>query len=122
MDSWRSLRAILALGLVALSMATVFAASAAAATVLPYGANDAGGFRNVLPPGENGLLTASQLLKARGLEHILPPHYADQQQLYEGLVYGSPTLTEEQIPLYFKDATFGVPPAKSNPRSTPGRG
>ncbi|HYC82561.1 MAG TPA: penicillin acylase family protein, partial [Solirubrobacterales bacterium] len=39
----------------------------------------------------------------------LPPHYADQQQLYEGLVYGSPTLSDEQIPLYFKDATFGVP-------------
>ena len=118
MDSWRSLRAILAFGLVALTT-TVFAASAAAATVQPYGANDAGGFRNVLPPGENGLVATSQLLKARGIEHILPPHYADQQQLYEGLVYGSPTLTEDQIPLYFKDATFGVPPGEVESSTDP---
>ena len=35
--------------------AILFAGSAAANAVQPYGWNDAGGFRNVLPPGENGL-------------------------------------------------------------------
>ena len=108
LDCWRSLRATLALCLVALTT-TAFAAAASAAVVQPYGTNDAGGFRNVLPPGENGLDNLQQVLKFRGFEHILPPHFADQQPLYENLVYGAPTLTEAQIPLYYKDATFGVP-------------
>ena len=50
----------------------------------------------------------------------LPPHFADQQPLYENLVYGSPTLTDAQVPDFFKDATFGVPPGQAastvNPR------
>ena len=85
------------------------AVSSAQAASLPYGANDAGGFRNVLPPGENGLATLSQIFAFRG-NGILPPHFADQQPLYENLVYGSPTLSDDQIPAYFKDATFGVQP------------
>ncbi|MEX2105999.1 MAG: penicillin acylase family protein [Solirubrobacterales bacterium] len=80
----------------------------ATAAPTPYGTNDAGGFRNVLPPGENGLDNLVQLFEFRG-PGILPPHFADQQPLYENLVYGSPELTEAQIPNYFKDATFGVP-------------
>jgi acyl-homoserine lactone acylase PvdQ len=80
----------------------------AGAAVEPYGANDAGGFRNVLPPGENGLDNLTQLFEFKGLGK-LPPHFADQQPLYENLVYGAPGLTEAQIPNYYKDATFGVP-------------
>ena len=41
-------------------------ASAGAAAPQPYGTNDAGGFRNVLPPGENGLDTLPQLFAFRG--------------------------------------------------------
>ena len=82
--------------------------SSAAAAPQPYGTNDAGGFRNVLPPGENGLDNFQQLLEFKG-PGTLPPHYADQQPLYENLLYASPTLTESQIPNYYKDATFGVP-------------
>jgi acyl-homoserine lactone acylase PvdQ len=81
---------------------------AAAAAPQPYGTNDAGGFRNVLPPGENGLDNLPQLLAFKG-QGLLPPHFADQQPLYENLLYGAPTLTEATIPDYFKDATFGVP-------------
>ena len=33
----------------------------------PYGTNDAGGFRNVLPPGENGLDTLAQIFSFRGI-------------------------------------------------------
>jgi acyl-homoserine lactone acylase PvdQ len=80
----------------------------AAAAPAPYGTNDSGGFRNVLPPGENGLDNFNQLLAFKG-PGLLPPHYADQQPLYENLLYASPSLTESQIPAYFKDATFGVP-------------
>ena len=41
----------------------------AEAAVQPYGTNDAGGFRNVLPPGENGLDTFGDVVafKATGL-------------------------------------------------------
>jgi acyl-homoserine lactone acylase PvdQ len=80
----------------------------AAAAPQPYGTNDAGGFRSVLPPGENGLDNFQQLLEFKG-PHKLPPHFADQQPLYENLLYAAPTLTEAQIPGYYKDATFGVP-------------
>lgn len=94
------------LAVVALLLAVV--PVSAAATPAPYGANDAGGVRNVLPPGENGLATLGQILSFRGTG-ALPPHFADQQPLYENLLYASPGLTEDQIPNYFKDATFGVP-------------
>ncbi|HWC07483.1 MAG TPA: penicillin acylase family protein, partial [Solirubrobacterales bacterium] len=67
------------------------------------------GFRNVLPPGENGLGTTLDIIKGKSPSKPLPPHFADQQALYENLVYASPTLTDDQIPNYFKDATFGVP-------------
>ncbi|MFN8162496.1 MAG: penicillin acylase family protein [Solirubrobacterales bacterium] len=105
-----AVRAALVLASVSLA-ALSLAPGAVAATPAPYGTNDAGGFRNVLPPGENGLDNVQQLFSFRG-QGLLPPHFADQQPLYENLVYGSPTLTEGQIPNYFKDATFGVPPGQ----------
>jgi acyl-homoserine lactone acylase PvdQ len=98
----RALPLILSLG------ALLALPAAASAAAQPFGTNDAGGFRNVLPPGENGLDTVQQLFEFRG-QKVLPPHFADQQPLYENLLYGSPTLTESQIPNYYKDATFGVP-------------
>ena len=83
------------------------ARAAAGVPVGPYGTNDAGGFRNVLPAGENGLDSATQLAEFE-LTGTYPPHFADQLPLYANLLYASPTLTREQIPSYFKDATFGV--------------
>ncbi len=83
------------------------ARAAAGVPVEPYGTNDAGGFRNVLPAGENGLDSATQLAEFE-LTGTYPPHFADQLPLYANLLYASPTLTREQIPSYFKDATFGV--------------
>jgi acyl-homoserine lactone acylase PvdQ len=73
----------------------------------PFGTNDAGGFRNVLPAGEGGLDNAGQLAEFQ-LHGTYPPHFTDQLPLYAGLLYASPTLTREQIPSYYKDATFGV--------------
>jgi acyl-homoserine lactone acylase PvdQ len=81
--------------------------AAAQAPVQPYGTNDAGGFRNVLPAGENGLDNAAQLAEFQATG-TYPPHFKDQLPLYAGLPYASPTLTHEQIGSYFKDATFGV--------------
>jgi acyl-homoserine lactone acylase PvdQ len=93
----------------AIVAALIAAAPAAAALPQPYGTNDAGGFRNVLPPGENGLDTAPQLATFQ-LNGTYPPHWMDQQPLYNRLIYAAPTLTDAQIPNYFKDATFGVRP------------
>jgi acyl-homoserine lactone acylase PvdQ len=96
------------LGLAIAAMVLCSAAAAAAEVpVQPYGTNDAGGFRNVLPAGENGLDNAAQLAEFQ-LNGTYPPHFKDQLPLYAGLIYASPTLTPEQIPTYYKDATFGV--------------
>jgi acyl-homoserine lactone acylase PvdQ len=104
----RAWRFAVALTLAILALSGIWTSVAGAATPAPYGANDAGGFRNVLPPGENGLDNFQQLLEFKGPGR-LPPHFADQQPLYENLLYAAPMLTESQIPNYFKDATFGVP-------------
>jgi acyl-homoserine lactone acylase PvdQ len=82
----------------------------AASLPQPYGHNDAGGFRNVLPPGENGFDNSTDFgaFESKGQ---IPAHFADQLPLYRDLVYADPKLTNAQVDKYFKDATFGV---KSN--------
>jgi acyl-homoserine lactone acylase PvdQ len=99
-------------------LALALAVPSAQAAPQPYGTNDAGGFRSVLPPGENGLDSLQQLFAFKGAG-ALPPHFADQQPLYEGLLYAAPTLTDAQVPTYFKDATFGVPPGQLESTVTP---
>src|SRR4051795_7311260 len=89
--------------------AVLLAATTAYAEPQPYGTNDAGGFRNVLPPGEAGTDNALQLAQFEG-NGSRPAHWDDQQKLYENLVLASPGLTHDQIGDYFKDATFGVKP------------
>ncbi len=83
------------------------ASAAGEVPVEPYGTNDAGGFRNVLPAGENGLVNATQVAEFE-FNGTFPPHFTDQLPFYANLLHASPTLTREQIPSYFKDATFGV--------------
>jgi acyl-homoserine lactone acylase PvdQ len=96
--------------LAAAATAIAAPAAGAAADVAPYGTNDAGGFLNVLPPGQAGVDNALQLgaFRASGAR---PLHWDDQMKLYTDLLYASPTLKHEQIGDYFKDATFGVKPA-----------
>ena len=60
--------------------------AAAAVEVEPYGANDAGGFRNVLPAGENGLDNATQLAEFE-FNGTYPPHFADQLEDWLGQGY-----------------------------------
>jgi acyl-homoserine lactone acylase PvdQ len=91
----------------AIGLGASVAPAVAQAPVQPYATNDAGGFRNVLPSGENGLDNAQQLAEFQ-LTKKYPPHYTDQLPLYANLLHGSPTLTHAQIADYFKDATFGV--------------
>src|SRR4051794_9482535 len=75
-----------------------------------YRANDAGGFLNVLPPGENGFDNALDLaqFEANGTR---PKNADDQLPLYRDLLTGYPKLTTNaDLAPYFKDASFGVNP------------
>ncbi|MEA2435511.1 MAG: hypothetical protein QOF65_67, partial [Thermoleophilaceae bacterium] len=75
----------------------------------PYGTNDSGGFRNVLPPGENGTDNIADFTRYQS-DGTRPPHFDDQLKLYTDLLYASPKLRHSQLPSFFKDATFGVKP------------
>src|SRR5436190_18018378 len=92
--------------------------AAIARAVDPSGAHDARGFRNILPAGENGTDNAAELgaFEASG---DYPPHWTDQQPLYDGLIQGSPRLTNKRIGNYYKDATFGVKPPDVESTETP---
>ncbi len=85
----------------------------------PYGANDGGGFRNILPPGENGFDNAAQLAAFEATKTARPPHNDDQLAMYSNLIYAAPGLTEAQIPNYYKDATFGVQPGDVESTESP---
>src|SRR4051812_30779105 len=75
----------------------------------PYGTNDSGGFRNVLPPGENGLDNITDFTRYQA-DGTYPQHFDDQLKLYTDLLYASPRLKHSQLGSYYKDATFGVKP------------
>ena len=90
-------------------------AAAAAPEPQPYGTNDAGGFLNILPPGQNGHADAGQVIAFSGLGSVFgsgnaptPPHARDQLERYANLVYASPTLDPAQLTDFYKDAGFGV--------------
>src|SRR3954468_17527677 len=74
-----------------------------------YRENDAGGFRNVLPPGENGFANAADLaaFEANGSH---PAHSDDQLPLYRDLLTGYRFLDDAGVHRYFKHASFGVRP------------
>src|SRR5436309_12691983 len=79
----------------------------ARADVQPYGTNDAGGFRNVLPAGEAGTDNAAQFAQFEATGQR-PAHWDDQLPLYSDLLYASPPLTDADVPRFFTDTTFGV--------------
>src|SRR3954454_1803546 len=104
---------------VALTLVIAMALAAPAhAAVAPYGSDDAGGFRNVLPAGEAGTDNAADLVAFTG-GGTRPAHWADQQPLYENLLYASPGLTHEQVADYYKDATFGVRDGETESTESP---
>lgn len=99
-------RSLIALAAVAVLLPAATAQGAPPAAQ-PYQANDAGGFRNVLPPGSNGLVNGADLLEFL-TTGARPPHNNDQFGMYNDLVYATPGLQASQIDDYFKDASFGV--------------
>ena len=109
-------------GRAALAIATALAvsliaggAALAAPSPQPYGKNDAGGFLNILPPGQNGHADAGQVIAFSALGSVFgsgnappPPHARDQLDRYANLVYESPTLDPARLTDFYKDASFGV--------------
>src|SRR3954464_2205491 len=75
-----------------------------------YRENDFGGFRNVLPPGENGFDNAVDLARFETTQSR-PAHSDDQLPLYRDLLSNYRTLTDAGVDRFFKDASFGVKPA-----------
>ncbi|WP_053226887.1 penicillin acylase family protein [Solirubrobacter soli] len=75
----------------------------------PYQANDATGFRSVLPSGTRGRYSLPELA-ANLTTGATVPHCCDQLPMYERLVYATPGLQSQDIPKYFKDGSFGVQP------------
>jgi acyl-homoserine lactone acylase PvdQ len=91
---------------------------AADAQVQPYGTNDFGGFRNILPPGTSGFDDVAQLaqFEATGAR---PEHNDDQLSMYSNLTTAAGSVTPATIPNYFKDATFGVPAGDAESTQSP---
>ena len=91
---------------------------AAHAQVQPYGSNDFGSFRNILPPGTNGFDDVAQLaqFEATGAR---PEHNDDQLSMYSNLTTAAGSVTPATIPNYFKDATFGVPAGDAESTQSP---
>ncbi len=93
---------------VAIAGLLTLAGAAPAAKPGPYEGR-AKSFRNILPPGSNGLANAGQIAAFLATGDR-PRHNDDQLDMYEDLVYATPGLKRKQLPNYFKDASFGVRP------------
>jgi acyl-homoserine lactone acylase PvdQ len=121
MRGLRSPRAALAAAICIALGGVAFTATGAQAfcCVQPYGTNDYGGFRNILPAGENGLVNSAEF-GAYKFFGVYPPHFNDQNPPYLNLLYGYSGLTTSQVPNYFKDATFGVPSGQVASEYSPG--
>src|SRR3954447_13704183 len=83
--------------------------AAAAPTPGAYQQGDFKGFSNVLPPGSNGVDSATDAAQFQ-LSGQRPPNWDDQLAMYRDLIYASPGLKTADIPKYFKDASFGSKP------------
>src|SRR5256714_223712 len=101
-------RTIAAAGIALLAIAA--APAAAAPTPQPYGFNGFAGFRDVLPPGTNGLVNSVDLAQYEANNAARPAHNADQRDMYANLVYGAPNVGMDDLSKYYKDGTFGVRP------------
>jgi acyl-homoserine lactone acylase PvdQ len=107
-----------ALGAACAGLALCAASAAAAATPGPYQQGDFKGFWNVLPPGQNGVDSAPEAATF-GATGQRPSNWTDQLEMYRDLIYATPGLKAEDIPKYFKDASFGAKPGDVVRTETP---
>jgi acyl-homoserine lactone acylase PvdQ len=80
--------------------------------------NSAGRTLSILPPGEHGLVNATDLLQyeANGTR---PFGSQDQLAPYANLLYNASGLTDAQLPDYFNDESFGIAPGQVTRSETP---
>ena len=70
---------------------------------------DPGGFLNVLPPGQRGVINGPDQIQAQ-LTGELPDHVADQLPMYDKALDVTPGIAEAELLDVYKDASFGVAP------------
>ncbi|WP_375493547.1 penicillin acylase family protein, partial [uncultured Jatrophihabitans sp.] len=102
----------------------------AAAPVEPSHAYRSGDYADgramsILPPGENGLVTATDAAKFEApapLGGVHPANSQDQLGKYSDLLYGYPSVTDSTLNKYYLDESFGVRPSDITRTETPGTG
>jgi acyl-homoserine lactone acylase PvdQ len=107
---------------VATGMVAGPAGAAPAGPAVGYRANDYadGQAMSILPPGENGLVNATDAVAAQG--GTRPAGSDDQLGKYANLLYGADGLTDAGLGQYFDDESFGVQPQDVTRTETPGPG
>ena len=75
----------------------------------------------ILPPGENGLVNATDLLQFETTKKR-PAGSDDQLSKYANLLYGYPSLTNATLSTYYDDESFGVKAADITRTETPKAG
>jgi acyl-homoserine lactone acylase PvdQ len=105
----RTTTAVLATG--AVLVAGLAAPSQAGQTVQAVQATPteycAGQCADIVPPGQNGNATFTDLLLFQG-SGTRPAHFSDTLKPYENLVWNSQGITDDQLDPYFDDSSFGV--------------
>jgi acyl-homoserine lactone acylase PvdQ len=76
---------------------------------------------SILPPGENGLVNATDLLAFEGSKQR-PANSQDQLGKYEKLLYGHKGLTDSGLLKYYNDESFGVRSSDVTRTETPETG
>src|SRR4051794_39783145 len=102
---------------------TLGSAPAARSATLPQPTYQAGDYADgramsILPPGENGLVNATQALQFE-LQGTRPANSDDQLSKYSSLLYGAPSLTDATLGNYYDDESFGVKPGDLQRTETP---
>ncbi|WP_432887628.1 penicillin acylase family protein [Kribbella sp. CA-245084] len=65
--------------------------------------------RDILPPGQNGNATFTDLLAFKALG-VRPAHFSDTVKPYQDLVWNSQGITDDGLAPYYDDSSFGVKP------------
>jgi acyl-homoserine lactone acylase PvdQ len=123
MASFRRVTLPVATTLALAAAMSIGAAPAARSATLPQPTYQAGDYADgramsILPPGENGLVTAPQAL-AFETQGTRPPNSDDQLSKYAGLLYGAPSLTDSTLGNYYDDESFGIKPGDLQRTETP---
>lgn len=82
------------------------------------GGAEAEEFLNIVPPGQNGGFTFSELQTFSSTGE-LPDHYADQMHMYESLVFDTDIRSDTELLEYFKDAPITLPDARAETIRSP---